>query len=181
VPALHVVDLLGVATRLSDHKPFSFGAIVTITGLLEFPGARLQPATTPGLPGQYPICKQRILELDLPSGLRFFQGGKLEVTIDPRAWFQNYIDFADGLEPSSSGDCQPDATANATYENGKSCSDGAACDDGFVCNPEDHHCIAASCIPDTNYPELPTASSGPIFFSGIQTGGSEAYNVVYSK
>jgi hypothetical protein len=27
---VHIIDLVGVATRLSDHAPFSFGAIVTI-------------------------------------------------------------------------------------------------------------------------------------------------------
>jgi hypothetical protein len=179
---VHIVDLQGVATRLSDHKPVSFAAIVTINALLEGAGARLSASTTPGLPGEYPICKERILDLTLPKGLLFFQGGKLEITIDPRQWLiTSDIDFANGLEPYDGSDCQADQNANATYENGRSCADGAACDNGFVCNLADGMCVAEFCIPDTNNPSDSSVSAAAGFFSAIQGGGAAAYNVSYSK
>jgi hypothetical protein len=179
---VHIVDLQGVATRLSDGKLFSFAAIVTIEGVLEGPGARLTPSTTPGLPGQYPICKERILALSLPSGLPFFQGGTLNVRVDPTQWFiTSDIDFANGLEKWDSEDCQADTNANATYENGQPCQKDSDCTDGFVCNTGDSTCIAEFCIPDTNYPADSTVSAAPDFFSAIQGGGSAAYQVTYSR
>ncbi len=179
---VHIVDLLGVATRLSDGEPFAFGAIVTINGVLEGAGARLTSSTTPGLPGQYPICKERILALALPQGLRFFQGGTLQVTVDPRQWLAtSNIDFAGGLEPWDSADCQADTAANATYENGVPCGPGGTCDGGFVCNTGDGQCIAPSCIPDTNYPSDTTVSAGADLFTAIQGGGPAAYGVSYAR
>lgn len=177
---VHIVDLVGVATRLSDHKAFSFGAIVTINPVTgDVAGARLTPATNDNLPGQYPICKERILAIGLASPLSFFQGGTLRVTIDPRVWFNNPIDFASGLDPFDSNDCQLDPNANATYENGKACINGA-CDEGFACN-SDGQCIAALCIPDTNFGIGAGAAAGQEFFASIQGGGSAAYSVSYSK
>lgn len=178
---VHIVDLLGVATRLSDQKAFSFGAIVTINAVVSGAGARLVRSSTPGLPGEYPICKQRILALDLPQGLPFFQGGTLRVTVDPRRWLESSnIDFAGGLEAWDSEDCQADTSANATYENGVACGPGGACADGFVCNTGDGQCIAAFCIPDTNYPADTSVSAAPDLFSAIQGGGAAAYAVSYS-
>jgi hypothetical protein len=177
---VHIVDLQGVATRLTDGKLFSFAAIVTINGVAEGPGARLVQSSTPGLPGQYPICKERVLALDLPNGLGFYQGGMLTVKVDPRQWLvTSNIDFANGLESWDSEDCQQDPQANATYENGQTCGPGGACDNGFVCNTGDNHCIAAFCIPDTNYPEDTAVSAASNFFSAIQGGGSAAYSVTY--
>jgi hypothetical protein len=179
---VHIVDIQGVATRLTDHKPFSFAAIVTIQGVLEGPGARLQQSTTPGLPGEYPICKQRILDLALSPGVQFYEGGSLFVTVDPRPWLVNSdIDFANALETWDSADCQLDSNANATYENGKACGPGGTCDDGFVCNGEDNNCIAEFCIPDTNYPADTAISAAPDFFSAIFGGGTAAYGVSYSN
>jgi hypothetical protein len=179
---VHIVDLQGVATRVSDNKPFAFGAIVTINGVLEGAGARLTPATTPGLPGQYPICKERILALDLPQGLPFFQGGALQVTVDPRVWLAtSNIDFAGGLESWDSEDCQADPGANATYESGEACAADGSCADGFVCNTGDGQCIAQFCIPDTNYPTDTTVSAALDFFTAIQGGGAAAYSVTYAK
>jgi len=178
---VHIVDLLGVATRLSDMKPFSFAAIVTINGVLEGAGARLQQSSAPGLPGQYPICKQRILALDLARGLGFYRGGTLNVTVDPRQWLlTSNIDFASGLEAWDTQDCQADPDANATYENGQACDAMGACSGGFVCNTGDNQCIAAFCIPDTNYPSNTAVSAAPNFFSAIQGGGSAAYGVTYT-
>ena len=179
---VHIIDLLGVATRQSDHVPFSFGAIVTINPVTgDVAGARLTPATSANLPGQYPICKERILAIGLASPLQFFQGGALNVTIDPRVWFNNPIDFATGLESSSNNDCLLDANASATYENGKKCAADGSCDDGFMCNDVDDNCIARFCIPDTNFGTGVGAAAGQDFFSAIQGGGSSAYAVSYTK
>jgi len=179
---VHVVDLQGVATRLSDHQPFSFAAIVTINGVLEGAGARLTQSSTPGLPGQYPICKQRILALNLPNGLPFYQGGALRVTVDPRQWLlTSDIDFASGLEMWDSADCQADTNANTAYENGTPCDANGNCEGGFVCNFEDNNCIAEFCIPDTSYPADTSVSAASNFFSAIQGGGSSAYGVTYSN
>jgi hypothetical protein len=179
---VHIIDLLGVATRLSDHAPFAFGAIVTINPVTgDVAGARLTPVTNDDLPGQYPICKDRILAIGLASPLAFFQGGTLNVTIDPRVWFNNPIDFANALDTFDSNDCQLDANANATYENGNACGAGGKCDDGFVCNSDDNHCIAQFCIPDTNFGLGQGAAAGQDFFSSIQGGGTPAYGVSYSS
>jgi len=179
---VHIVDLQGVATRLSDRKPFSFAAIVTINGVVSGPGARLEPSSTPGLPGQYPICKQRILALALSPGLPLFEGGRLDVTVDPRRWLiTSNIDYATGLERWDSEDCQADTNANATYETTQTCAKDADCDAGFVCNTGDGNCIAEFCIPDTNYPADTTVSAAPDFFSAIQGGGAAAYSVSFTK
>ena len=82
----HMVDLQGVATA-ADGTQTSFGAVVTIND------NRLPTASDPSQPGQSPICKERIVQIggiDVP----FFQGGTLVVTVDPRAWFNLGIDFA---------------------------------------------------------------------------------------
>jgi hypothetical protein len=179
---VHIIDLVGVATRLSDHQLFSFGAIVTINPVTgDVAGARLTPATNDNLPGQYPICKERILAIGLASPLSFYQGGTLRVTIDPRVWFNNPIDFANGLDTYDSNDCQLDADADTTYENGKACGDDGSCADGFTCNSDDGQCIAMYCIPDTSFGLGQGAAAGQGFFSSIQGGGSAAYAVSYSK
>jgi len=176
---LQMVDLTGVATRVSDGKPFSFGAIVTINDTTSGPGARATAATNPAEPGQYPICKARIIQqggLDLP----FYQGGTLTMTVDPTGWFKSTsIDFA-SLDPSSSVDCQADDNASASYENGVTCAPGGACDNGFVCNSFDNHCMAAYCIPDTSYGVGPGAAAGAEFFGALEGAGSLAYSVTYS-
>jgi len=178
----HILEIQGVATRLADQKPFSFATIVTINGVVSGAGARLANASTPGLPGQYPICKERILAIDLPGGLPFFQGGSLQVTVDPRQWFIiSNIDFANGLEPWDSEDCQADPGSTTTYENGETCDAQGQCAGGFVCNAADNNCIAAFCIPDTNYPSDTTVSAAPNFFDAIEGGGAAAYGVTYSR
>jgi hypothetical protein len=136
-----------------------------------------------GLPGQYPICKERILSETLADGLSFFQGGTLYVTVDPRPWLINAnIDFATGLESSWEGtDCRADQNWQATYENDQPCTSDTDCTNGFICNPEDSTCIVQFCIPDTNNPLASTGSAGSNFFSAIQGGGGAAYSVAYSR
>jgi hypothetical protein len=176
--------LTGTATLVSDPtKVYSFGAIVGINPTESGAGARGMPASDPALPGAYPICKERILQLgglDLP----FYQGGTLNVTVDPRGWFAatGGIDFAN-LEPYSSSICQLDSNADATYESlgpcdssGKCpgtqacetntetgatycvqpCPKQGECPNGLTCNPADQNCITASCIPNTNWAACPS-------------------------
>jgi hypothetical protein len=94
----HMVDLQGVATRVSDGTPFSFGAIVTIND------NRLIPVSDPSQPGLNPICKQRIIQIG-GIALTPFQGGALYVTVDPRQWFDLNLDFST-LPLASSATCQ---------------------------------------------------------------------------
>jgi hypothetical protein len=94
----HMVDLQGVATRVSDGTPFSFGAIVTIND------NRLIPVSDPSQPGLNPICKQRIIQIGGIS-LTPFQGGALYVTVDPRQWFDLNLDFST-LPLVTSATCQ---------------------------------------------------------------------------
>ena len=179
---VHIIDLNGVATRLSDGKAFSFGSIVTINPVTgDVGGARLMHATNPNLPGQYPICKERILAIGLTPPLPFFQGGTLMVTIDPRVWFNNPIDFANGLATTDSNDCLLDPDSKSTYENGDACGAGSGCSRAFVCNPDDNRCIAQYCIPDTSSGVGAGASAGQDFFSSIQGGGPAAYSVSYAR
>jgi hypothetical protein len=201
----HMVDLEGVATRVSDGAQFSFGAVVSING------NRLPAASDPSQPGQSPICKQRIIQIggiDVP----FFPGGTLFLTIDPRAWFNLNLDFST-LPAVTSGACldtdplvyplvnDPSAYALAAEipESNATCGasalpccvadGGATADDGgcgspLTCTSSDPAggvCGPTYCIPDTNFASGPGASQGLNLFTGIQTGGSEAYSVRYSR
>jgi hypothetical protein len=208
--------LTGTATPLSDPtKTYSFGAVVEINpGESEgVAGARGTPASDPSLPGQYPICKERVLQIG-GIHLGFYQGGTLLVTVDPRAWFEaaGPIDFSN-LQPSDTSPCQlgPDdwtdayesrgpcdasgacpgnLTCNTNTASGNpscvaTCGPGGACSQGFICNSGDNHCIAAFCIPDTNWasPSETTpaaAAAGQELFLGILGGGAAAYAVTYS-
>lgn len=82
-----IVDLEGVATRISDNASFSFGAVVTING------NRLPTTSDPSQPGLNPICKERIVQIGRID-VAFFPGGTLYVTIDPRGWFNLNLDFS---------------------------------------------------------------------------------------
>jgi hypothetical protein len=147
VNTAHMVDLQGVATRLTDGATFSFGAIVTIND------NRLIPVSDPSQPGLNPICKQRIIQIG-GIDLTPFQGGALQVTVDPRKWFDLDLDFST-LPLASSAVCQLDPASNygtSTY-----------------------------CIPDTNFASGAGASQGQELFSGILTGGAAAYSVSYAR
>jgi hypothetical protein len=201
------VELAGVATRLSDpRQSYAFGAVVSINQTESGAGARLmQP--TPALPGEYPICKQRILQLG-GIHLPFQQGGKLMMTVDPTAWFKiANIDFSN-LDPTtgaSNAECYLDSDSDATYAGGgtpcdskgacklgfvcnsannncvQSCSSKGTCQNGFLCNVDDDLCVVPYCIPDTNYGTGPGASAGLSLFHAISGGGSLAYSVTYSR
>jgi hypothetical protein len=197
------VELTGVATRLSDQAKFPFGAIVGINQTASGAGARLVEPS-PGLPGQYPICKQRILQLGGLS-LGFYQGGTLNMTVDPTAWLKAAdIDFSN-LDPTtgtSNAECYLDSDSDATYASSSEpcdakgdCGDGLVCNTanndcvrpcgecqgGFVCNPDDGFCVVPYCIPDTNYGTGPGASTGLSLFRAILGGGPDAYSVTYSN
>jgi hypothetical protein len=188
----HMVDLQGTATR--GNETFSFGAIVTINN------NRLPPISNPATPGANPICKQRIIQIGGINVL-FFQGGTLNVTVDPRAWFNENIDFstlpmvtdnnclqADALLPltaadfalpaespastSCGGSSQPCCTGDAGAASG-TCTGALTCNDG-VCGP-------TYCIPNTNFATGAGALQGQELFDGISTGGSAAYAVTYSQ
>ncbi len=200
---LHTLEVTGVATRLSDETSYPFGAIVTINQTASGAGARLvQPS--PALPGQYPICKQRILQLG-GLDLAFSQGGTLNMTVDPVAWFKAAdIDFSN-LDPTvgpSNAECYLDSDSDATYASGAEpcdakshCPGGlvcnttndecvrpcGACQGGFVCNPDDGLCVVPYCIPDTNYGTGPGASAGLDLFHALLGGGGSAYSVTYSR
>jgi hypothetical protein len=216
--ALPTATVTGTATLSSDPtKVYSFGAIVGINPGETGPGARGVPASDPALPGAYPICKERILQLG-GLDLAFYQGGTLYVTVDPRGWFQatGGIDFAN-LEPYDSLICQLDSDSDAPYESLGPCDSGGACpgsqtcqtntetgdkycvepcgphgecSNNFTCNAADQNCIAAVCIPDTNWAACPSgtecgvtpaaAAAGEALFLGILGGGPSAYSVAYT-
>ncbi len=235
---LPTATLTGYATNLSDPKQvISFGAIVNINPGESGAGARGMPASNPALPGAYPICKQRIVQI-VGIDLQFGQtnsnvNGALLVTVDPRAWFlaAGQIDFSqlsayndpdacqlgtddwnDSYESwgpcSSSMTCPAGQTCNQYTQNGvpvcvlpcnMNVSEDMSCPDGFTCNPIDGNCIAAVCIPDSNWtgcapaasggdagasttcPVSPTSSqAGENLYLGILEGGGAAYKAYYS-
>jgi hypothetical protein len=191
----HMVDLEGTATR--GGQAYSFGAIVTVNN------NRLSPVTNPATPGENPICKERIIQL-APIDIRFSNGGTLTVTIDPRGWFNENIDFStlpqvtdenclqgDPLLPvnpsdyalaleTSSGDagCGSSAQPCCTDDAGTPLATGG-CDGALTCN--DGVCGPMYCIPNTNFAMGAGALQGQELFNGILTGGPAAYSVTYSQ
>jgi hypothetical protein len=155
----HMVDLQGVATRTSDGAVFSFGAVVTINS------NRQVPDVDPSQPGLNPICKQRIIPIG-PIDVQFFQGGALNVSVDPRPWFNRNIDFS---------------TLPLTTDD--SCLDG----DSEVPIELSDYGNAQYCIPDTNFAMGAGAEQGQQLFDGIQTAGESqpgnggSYSLSYSN
>ena len=84
-----VLEVAGLAQRDGRSYPFE--------GKLSIGQNRVVPATDPALPGQHPICKQRIIS-PIPLDVRPAAGRSLLLRIDPREMFGN-VDF-DTLEPS---------------------------------------------------------------------------------
>jgi len=190
-----MVDLEGTATR--DGQTYSFGAIVTIND------NRLPAVTNPAAPGENPICKERIIQL-APIGIQFTGGGTLTVTVDPRGWFNENIDFStlprvadedclqgDSLLPVDPSDyarasetppgdagCGGSAQACCVDETGAPLATGA-CEGALTCN--DGVCGPTFCIPNTNFATGAGALQGRELFNGILTGGPSAYSVTYSK
>jgi hypothetical protein len=144
----NVVDLQGTATRETDGAVFPFAATVTIDQ-----DNRGVPSSDPAQPGLNPICKQRIVALG-GIALQLSPGGALVVTVDPRGWFSQPIDFST-LPTVASRDCSTDTTSDF----GK----------------------AQYCIPDSsNLPGSdPGAQQGVALYSGILTAGPAAYSIAY--
>ena len=143
----NTADLAGTARRASDGKVFEWAATVTINA-----NNRGEPAQYPGQPGLNPICKQRILEL---SGIDFtpYQGGALLLTIDPRGWFKQPLDFSQ-LPTTATEQCHLDT--NVTY-------------------------TSEYCIPDSSRLSggMLGSQQGSTLFTGIFTGGNAAYTLSY--
>jgi hypothetical protein len=190
-----MVSLEGTATR--EGQTYSFGAIVTIND------NRLPPVTNPATPGENPICKERIIQL-APIDIQFSSGGTVTVTVDPRGWFNENIDFSTlpqvtdedclagdsllALNPSDyafapetpSGDagCGGSAQACCADDAGIPLATGA-CEGALTCN--DGVCGPTYCIPNTNFAMGTGAPQGRQLFNGILTGGPSAYSVTYSQ
>jgi hypothetical protein len=177
----HVVDLEGVATRGTES--YSFGAIVTINQ-----GNRGTAASDPAQPGQFPICKTRVVQIG-GIDLSFFDGGTLTVTVDPRAWFTLGVDFS-ALPPITDDDClagddlvaldssdyamTPEiAPAGVCGESSQSCCANDVCLGSLACNSGT--CGPRFCIPNTNKLNLQWQN----FFTSIVKGGP--YAVEYSR
>jgi hypothetical protein len=78
-----ILRVSGTAERDGESYPF--------TGELSIGENRAPPATDPALPGQHPICKQRIVS-PIPVNLKPRAGASLLLRVDPRAMFAN-VDF----------------------------------------------------------------------------------------
>jgi len=189
VNSAHVVDLEGVATA-GDGTRYSFGAVVTIND------NRLPAVSDPSQPGQSPICKQRIVQIG-GLELTFSQGGTLQVTVDPRRWFDLGVDFSqlplvtddacidgDPDVPTTFADyaMSPESPPPASQTCGGSgqpcCASGAACLGALSCTS--NVCGPTYCIPNSSFATGTGASAGVALFSGIQTAGPAAYAVRYS-
>jgi hypothetical protein len=144
----NVVDLQGTATRDADGAVFSFAATVNIDE-----DNRGVPSSDPAQPGLNPICKQRIVALG-DVALRLSPGGALVVTVDPRGWFAQPVDFS-SLPAVASRDCSIDTTS--VYGD------------------------AQYCIPDSS--NLPGsdlgAQQGVALYTGILSAGPAAYSIAY--
>jgi hypothetical protein len=101
----NTADLEGTATRESDGSIFSWAATVTINQ-----SNRGEPIEDPGTPGNYPICKKRIIQLGGPQAT-LFQGASLLLTVDPRGWFDLPIDFS-SLPSVTSVPCELDSSSD---------------------------------------------------------------------
>ncbi|HEY0194092.1 MAG TPA: hypothetical protein VGC42_23405 [Kofleriaceae bacterium] len=80
-----IARVAGTASKDAAVRPFS--ALLTIST-----ANRGIPASSPALPSQHPICKQRIVS-PIPIELRPQGGGTLAITVDAGGWFAN-VDFS---------------------------------------------------------------------------------------
>jgi len=78
-----VLRVVGTAERAGQTYPFE--------GALTIGENRAIEPANPALPGQHPICKQRIVS-PIPLELKPTSGAALVVRIDPRPMFAN-VDF----------------------------------------------------------------------------------------
>ncbi|MDF3065318.1 MAG: hypothetical protein K0R38_919 [Polyangiaceae bacterium] len=79
-----VLRVRGHAERAGQTYPFE--------GALSIGTNRIVPATDPALPGQHPLCKQRIVS-PIPTDLAASAGQSLLLRVDARGMFAN-VDFA---------------------------------------------------------------------------------------
>jgi hypothetical protein len=79
-----VLKLVGEASRGGQNWPFD--AVVTIGN------NRRTPPRNPALPGSNPICQRRIVT-PIPFATTFAPSGRVELTIDPKAYVAG-VDFA---------------------------------------------------------------------------------------
>ncbi len=84
-PSSSTVILRVAGTAERDGRAYPFEGALTIGQ------NRVVEPTNPALPGQYPICKQRIVS-PIPLDLKLDHGSTLHVRIDPRPMFGN-VDF----------------------------------------------------------------------------------------
>jgi len=79
-----LVEVAGSAALNGTTYPF--------IGQFHVGANRAVTVTDPALPGEFPLCKQRIVT-GIGIDITLAQGGTLVVRIDPRLWFSN-VDFA---------------------------------------------------------------------------------------
>jgi hypothetical protein len=100
--ATAIATIAGTATKDGESWPFT--ASVSIGQNREL------PAQNPALPGQNPICLQRIVKpICLSPALSPAPSTSLNVTVDPKAWF-NDVHFS---ELGASGGAIPDSNDDA--------------------------------------------------------------------
>jgi hypothetical protein len=81
-----VVQVAGTAVKDGQSYPF--------TGTVTIGSNRMLPASDPALPGQNPICDQRIVRpICLSPAVEPVAGASFHVTVDPRGWFNN-VEFS---------------------------------------------------------------------------------------
>src|SRR6202012_5951608 len=83
-----IAQVAGSATRGDQTYPF--------TGTVTISKNRLLPISNPALPGESPICEQRIVSptcLPKSPAVEPEPGTALHVGVDPKGWFNN-VDFS---------------------------------------------------------------------------------------
>lgn len=99
-----IADIAGTASNGATVVPFT--AVVTISS-----ANRGFPPSDPALPGQHPICKQRIVS-PIPIDLRPHASGTLIIRVDTAPWFAN-VDF----RAVPDGGALPDSNTSAASRN----------------------------------------------------------------
>jgi hypothetical protein len=99
-----IAEIAGTASNALLAMPFSARITISTTN-------RGIPASTPALPSQHPICKQRIVS-PIPIDLRPHDAGTLVIDVDAERWFDN-VDFVS----LPSGGVFPDDNSTPTSQN----------------------------------------------------------------
>lgn len=101
-----IADIAGTATKAAQVLPFT--ATIKINS-----ANRGIPPSSGALPGQNPICKQRIVS-PIPIELAPTEGGTLVVQIDPKPWLTN-IDFGSLPPGGAIPDTNTDPASQALF------------------------------------------------------------------